>query len=1046
MNDFYQRGKSAEKIRRLFLWVLSLVFFTVSAQAQNINVKGIVTDQSGEPLIGASVIVKGTSTGAVTNLDGEYSLANVPSNGTLEFRYVGYVPLTIKVNGQTDIKAVLSEDSNNLEELVVVGYGVQRKADVTGATANVSGKELTSMPVRNAVEGMQGKAAGVDIATSQRPGEVGDINIRGVRSIGASNSPLYVVDGMVIQNGGIENINPQDIEKIDILKDASATAIYGSRGANGVVLVTTKKGRNGKISVTYNGLVSFDQQYEVMKQMSAAQWLQYSRYAAYRAGQYPTNPYTDGPSYTGDQARFGIQADSWKNVDQAWVDGVYDESKVGSYDWAEHGKRTGVTTEHTVGISGGTENFQGYGSFGYLYQKGVTPGQDYRRYTMKATFDLTPKNWILQAGVSINGSFADQQYGYSFRKSVTGAGDYYSALQGMLPWTVPYDAEGNFIKYPNGDTNIINPIDELNYTTNNRKTFRANGLVYGQLDFGKAWEPLQGLSYRIQFGPEFNYYTYGTADNADGINGDGNNKASTGTSQRRSWTLDNLIYYNRTFAEKHHVNVTLLQSASKYHYENRDMNAFVATPEEMWWNIGSLSKIQGYGTGLVENTLTSYMGRLNYAFDERYLLTAAIRWDGASVLAKGHKWASFPSVSLAWRINREKFMEQADWVNELKLRFGYGITGNAAISPYSTLGGIQNINYPFDNTNYVGSVPSDPTSKNPNRLANQDLTWEKTTQFNVGLDFAFINGRLSGTIDWYTTRTRDLLLPMSIPSLNGYTSTYANVGRTAGYGWDIQLNSVNIENKNFSWTTSLTFSLDRCEIKELNNGIKEDINNLWFVDKQLGVYYDYVYDGIWKTSEAAEAEKFGRKPGDVKVKDLDGDGVIDANNDRKIVGHVRPDWTAGLTNNFKYRDFDFSLFIFSRWGFTVPGGGATVDGRYMQRDLDYWIEGINEDARYPAPYLNKSNDAYDGSLNYVKGSFIKVRNISVGYSLPNKLLKNLGVGISGLRFYAQVNNPFFIYKSCKFLDTDLMNYNNNTRGFGSGTSIRSYTIGVNLTF
>lgn len=407
MNHFKRNEKRFAGFRSLFLVAL-MTLFGITAHAQGITVKGTVIDAQGEPLIGASVLVKGTSNGVATDIEGNYTLNNVAKNAKIEFRYVGYTPLVVDVNGRTTIDVTLQEDNANLEELVVVGYGVQRKADVTGATANISGKELTSMPVSNAVEGMQGKAAGVDISSSQRPGEVGNINIRGVRSIGASNSPLYVVDGMVLQNGGIENINPQDIEKIDVLKDASATAIYGSRGANGVVLVTTKKGHSGKLSVSYNGSVSFDQQYNVTKQMTAAQWLQYSRYALYRAGQYPTNPFTEGPSYQGDLQAFGQVSASWANVAQAWNGENYNEDLVGSYDWESHGKRTGVTTEHTIGLSGGTENFQGYGSFGYLYQKGVTPGQDYRRYTMKSTFDLTPKNWILNAGVSINASYADQ--------------------------------------------------------------------------------------------------------------------------------------------------------------------------------------------------------------------------------------------------------------------------------------------------------------------------------------------------------------------------------------------------------------------------------------------------------------------------------------------------------------------------------------------------------------------------------------------------------------------------------------------------------------
>lgn len=1030
---------------RLVLAVIAVIVLT-SGTIFAKTVTGTVNDASGEPVIGASVMVKGTTTGTATNFDGQFSINVANDNATLVISYVGYKTQEVSVAGKTNVQVTLEENAEILDEVVVVGYGVQRKVDVTGATASVSGKDLVAMPVKNALEGMQGKAAGVDITTSQRPGEVGDIRIRGERSLNASNSPLYVVDGMVIQNGGIENLNPQDIESIDVLKDASATAIYGSRGANGVILVTTKQGQNGKISVSYSGSVTFETLHNETPMMSAAKWLDYSRYANYRAGSYPVNPFgADGPSYAGDQALFGTIASSWANVDQAWVNGKYNPDLVGTYNWTDGGKQTGVTNEHTVSISGGTDRFRGYASFGYLHQKGVTPGQEYSRYTMKASFDLTPKDWIFNMGVNINGSYGVQDYGYSFSKSVTGPGDLYSALQGMLPWTVPYDENGAFIRNPNGDVNIINPIEENKYTTNNRKTFRANGLVYGQLDFAKIWAPLQGLTYRIQFGPEFTYYTYGLANNADGINGDGSNKATYNQNQRRSWTLDNLINYNRTFG-KHRVGVTLLQSASEMKYEYGNMNAYVATPEELWYNLASAGDIKGYGTGLTETQMTSYMGRVNYSFDDRYLLTASMRWDGSSVLASGHKWASFPSVALAWRVSEESFLKDVDWLTNLKLRLGYGQTGNAAISAYSTKGGITTINYPFGPNNYTGYVPSNPGDKKPVALANQDLKWERTTQWNVGLDFAVLNGRLSGTIDWYKTSTKDLLMDMLIPSLNGYQTTMANVGSTSGYGWDIQLNSINIQNRDFRWETSLTWSMDRNKIESLANGNKQDINKLWFVGERLGVYYDYVYDGVWKTSEAEEAAKYGRKPGDIRVKDLNDDGSIDPNNDRKIVGNSRPDWTAGMTNRFFYKDFDFSFFILARWGFKMPQGAETLDGRYMKRDLDYWIEGINEDAKYPAPLYNSTKDAYEASMNYTDGSFIKVRNISLGYTVPTKALKSLGVGLSSIRIYAQMNNPFFIYKKCSWLDPDLVNYNNNAKVFGSSTTTRSYVIGLNINF
>ncbi len=1029
--------------RRLLLTAL-ISLFAVGGFAQDKTVTGKIIDSAGEPVTGANVLVKGTTNGTISDINGNFTLQGVPNDATVVISFMGYQTQELPVTGRTRLEVTMTEDSETLEEVVVVGYGVQRKTDVTGAMARVGEAELRAMPVKNALEGMQGKAAGVDITNSQRPGEVGTINIRGVRSINAGQGPLYVVDGMVIQNGGIENINPADIESIDILKDASATAIYGSRGANGVVLVTTKKGKEGKITLNYSGTVTIDVLSDVTEMMSAAEWLEYARLAKYNMGSYPSAT----PTYEADLSAFGSVAASWANIERAWEGGTYDPSKVGSYDWAADGKQTGITHEHTLSVSGGTDKFQGYASFGYLNQKGTQPGQSYERYTLKTSFDANPVDFF-KMGTSINASFSDQDYGYSFTKSVTGAGDLYSALKGMLPWTVPYDENGNYLRNPNGDVNIINPIRELDYNTNQRRTFRASASIYAQVDFGKFWEPLQGLSYRLQFGPEFHYYTLGIANAADGINGDGSNRAQYNNQQRRSWTLDNLIYYNRKFAEKHDIGLTLMQSASAYHYEMGDMRAnSVASAEELWYNLSTSGTLSSFGTGLTETQMTSYMMRLNYGFMDRYLLTASMRWDGASQLAPGHKWASFPSMALAWRMDQENFMQGIDWLSQLKLRFGYGVTGNAAISAYATKGALQSLYYNWgQDTSDLGYVPSDPSSNNAASMANPDLGWERTSQFNVGIDYGFFNNRLNGSIDAYWTKTKDLLLSMTIPSLTGYTSTLANVGKTSGWGIDLQVNAIPVKTKDFMWNTSLTWSLDRDKIDELSNGRTEDVNMRWFVGEDIGVYYDYVYDGIWKTSEAEEAAKYGRKPGQIKVKDLNQDGAIDATYDRQIVGKVRPDWSGGWTNTFIYKDIELSFFIYSRWGFTVPQGAATLDGRYMMRRLDYWVANTHENAEYYSPGSNgEAADTYSSSMNYQDGSYIKMRNISLGYNFPQKLLKS--TGLSSLKLYVQAMNPFTIYKACDWLDTDLRNYDNNPGSpvYGSATTLRSFVVGVNLGF
>lgn len=369
-----------------------------------------------------------------------------------------------------------------------------------------------------------------------------------------------------------------------------------------------------------------------------------------------------------------------------------------------------------------------------------------------------------------------------------------------------------------------------------------------------------------------------------------------------------------------------------------------------------------------------------------------------------------------------------------------------AIAAYATKGAITGLYYNWGQTDSsLGYVPSDPSAKDPAKMANQDLGWEKTTQYNVGIDYGFFNNRLSGSIDAYKTKTNDLLLGMTIPSLTGYTSTYANVGKTSGWGIDLQVNAIPVQTKDFSWNTTLTWSMDRNKIEQLSNGRTEDVNNRWFVGEEIGVYYDYVYDGIWKTSEAEEAAKYGRKPGQIKVKDLNQDGSIDATNDRQIVGKVRPDWTAGWNNTFSYKNFELSFFILSRWGFTVPQGAATLDGRYMMRKLDYWVAGTNENAQYYSPGSNgEAADTYSSSMNYQDGSYIKVRNISLGYNFTSKQLKN--VGLNNLKVYVQAMNPFTIYKACDWLDTDLLNYDNNTKTFGSATTLKSFVIGVNIGF
>lgn len=1030
-------------VKKYTFLLLMAMLCTLNLFAQTART-GKVNDEKGSPIQGVTVQLKGKSMTAKTSVDGSFAISALPSD-VLTFRSLGFEPQEIPAGSQNNFNIVLVQKIDVMDEVVVVGYGTMKKKDVTGSIASLGEEELKAMPVKDALQAMQGKVAGVDITSNQRPGTTGSIKIRGVRSLNADQDPLYVVDGMVLQAGGIENINPSDIETIDVLKDASATAVYGSRGANGVVLVTTKQGKKGRLQLNYAGTATFEKMYDVTEYMDAAQWLDYARLAKFG---------TTTPSYTSDFSKWGSVAASWANIAKGWTNNntVWDPSLVGNYDWADAGRKNALSTEHTLSVSGGGENSKGYGSFGYLKQDATQPGQKFNRYTSKVSFEATPTKWFTM-GASLNVFFSDQDYGYNFSKSVTGAGDYYNALRGMLPWTVPYDENGNYLRNPAaGDINIINPINELEYNTNQRQTFGANGSFFSQLDFGQIYEPLKGLKYRVQFGPEFRYYRAGLANAAEGINGDGNNAVRFSTTRNLAWTLDHLIYYDRDFGTDHHLGITLLQSSSKKNVETSDMRATdVYSANELWYNISSGGFIGSYGTGLSERQMESYMARANYSYKDRYMLTAFVRWDGSSVLAPGHQWSSFPSVAASWRIDQEDFMKNSSYINTLKLRMGFGIVGNEAISPYRTKGLLTQNFYNWSATNSTpGYIASDPSAASPQSMANPELGWERTTQYNMGIDYGFFNNRVNGALDFYKTRTNDLIMLMGLNPVTGFPNTWANIGKTGGWGIDLQLNTVNIKQDNFQWNTTLTWSKDKSKIIQLQNGRTSDISNKWFVGQEISVPYDLVYDGIWKTSELEEATKYKAKPGQIRVKDISGpdgvpDGKVDRNYDSKILGSYRPKWSAGIMNTFTYKNFDLSFFIFSRWGQMINAGAETLGGRFMMRKLDYFIPGVHEDAEYYQPGSNgEAADPWSSSMNYRDGSFIKLRNVSLGYNFPKTKLAKLGV--SNFKIYAQIMNPAMLYSKVDFLDPDLASYNNNTTQAGSAITTRGAVIGVNIGF
>lgn len=591
---------------------------------------------------------------------------------------------------------------------------------------------------------MQGKAAGVDITSNERPGQVGKVTIRGVRSLTASNEPLYVVDGIPLISGGIDNLNPNDIESVDVLKDASATAIYGSRGANGVVIVSTKKGKTGKFTLSLNSNFTTETLQNRSQLMDAAQYIEYRRWAKYYSN--PTVfPRGDQPTQANDFSIFlgGSDVNAWANIAKGWAGGTWDGSKVENTDWIGMVTQTSLTGQHTLSVSGGSEKMKTYASFGFLDNQGTVKGQGYKRYSGKLSVDVKATNWFSMGGI-LNTSYSVNEYGQSGVGKNTNAGPsgLYEAGRGIFSYAVPYDATGARILYPGGDDGVKSVVDEEKYSQDQRVNMRVFGSFYSEVNFGSFSKALDGLKFRVNFGPDIAFNRNGVYVDANSIIRTGSSYASLTKDQSTSYTLDNILTYNKTI-KKHQIGITALQTQTEYDYEKNNMAADNVPMTSQKWNALNIP-LSAWTSTLTEKQLRSYMGRVNYDFDNRFLVTVSGRFDGASQLAEGNKWAFFPSTALGWRLNNEKFLENQAWIDALKVRAGVGVTGNSAIDPYSTKGGLVQVYYPFGGVLGSGII-------NNSTLANQNLTWEKTTQFNYGIDFSFFKRNVSGSLDYYTS-------------------------------------------------------------------------------------------------------------------------------------------------------------------------------------------------------------------------------------------------------------------------------------------------------
>jgi TonB-linked SusC/RagA family outer membrane protein len=1001
-------------------------------------ITGIVSDKSGAPLPGVNIVVAGTTVGVTSGTDGRYTIDVPLDTKSLRFSFIGMETQDIEIGTLATINVTLLESAVGLEEVVVVGYGTQKKSDITGSVVSVSNEQITARPVNNVFESLQGKAAGVDITTSLRPGTVGSISIRGARSLTASNSPLYVVDGIpIMSNSGIETLNEQDIQSIEILKDASATAIYGSRGANGVVLVTTKRGTDGQFQINYTGSLTNEQMVWRSQYMDVAEFMEFSRWGAYYASYVPaTGTYSRVPGNAPTLANdgtinyFTAEPIAWQNIQKGWAGGTWDPSKVETYDWLGAVTQPTYTQEHTLSASGGTKIMKAYGSIGYLNNQGTTKGQEYQRYTFRTNVELNPKKWIT-FGAGVNGSWQYQDYGQSATGGSSNVtGDLIAAAARIEPYSLPFDADGNRIVHPGGKARVWNVIDEWKYSTNQRETLRLLGSFFTEVNL------FEGLRYRMNFGPDFRFFRNGWYNDTKSIVRElSASNASVSNTKDFSYTIDNLLYYNNKFGA-HTIGVTLLQTASKWTSESSAISGQgIELSSQMWYALGTLtsSQLSSWSSGLLENQLESYMARVNYNYKDKYLLTLSGRWDGASQLAEGNKWAFFPSAAIAWRLDQENFLNDISWLNQLKLRLGFGTVGNSAVGLYSTKGAINQVTVPFGTGTETGYTFT-------SAVANQNLGWEKTTQYNLGVDFSLLKGRVNGTIEAYKSYTTDLLLTVALPSVSGFTSIIANVGETSNRGLDITINSNVLEKGDFAWNINAAAAWQKDKIESLMNGKEDMVGNNWFIGQSIGVIYNYEKIGIWQDTpeDQAEMAKFNANgsqfaPGKIRIKDQNGDYRIDGNYDRVIIGNTRPRWTVGLTNTFSYKGIELSALLTGRLNYDA-GVGEALTGMYGdQRVLDYWTPD-NTGAEYQRPFMSEAGgDTYAGTY-YKDDSWIKIRNLSLGYRLPGSLLSK--VKINSLRVYAQIQNAGMLWSRNNFRDSE----------YGTLYYNRGFVFGVNVGF
>ncbi len=1012
-------------IRYSFSLMLTLLMLSAFvAQAQN-AVRGKVTDETGAGLPGTNVLVKGSTVGTTTDSNGDYAIEVQQADAVLVFSFIGYESKEVSVAGQSIINVSLVPSVESLTEVVVVGYGVQRQEAVTGSVASISGDIMREIPAGNITQALQGRLPGVEFTqTSSQPGATMQIRVRGTRSLTASNDPLIVLDGIPFV-GTIADINPNDIKSIDILKDASATAIYGSRGANGVILVTTHKGQKGQQArLTYNGFYGAKEVF--------------SKY-----------PMMDGPKFLQLREAAGLYSlglDEAEDVNTDWQDLLY---------------RTAAITSHDIGLSGGTERGSYNFGLGYFLDQAVIPTQQYKRYALRGSIDQEIGKYF-RVGFTTNNN-----YNITEGTQVNVGG-----LLRMSPLANPFNPDGSWKR------TVRSGIDEpwvysreIVEDLRDQWLSETRGLASYNSVYGEVQIPwVEGLAFRTNLGLDFRQSNGGsyTGEGINSTNPTTESSASVSNSHTWHWLVENMLTFDRTFAEKHNFNVVALYSAEQNRFTRSRMTATdIPADHFQFYNLGQAAGQINIPPGDQQYELwglMSWMGRVMYSFDDKYMLTATVRSDGSSRLAEGHKWHTYPAVSAGWNISREPFMQNIGAINMLKLRVGYGQTSNQAVDPYETLGLLStrpyNFGSEFSTGYYVTQLPS------------PHLGWEYSETMNYGVDFSLLGDRLSGTIEYYETKTKDLLLNVGLPQTSGVGSVTENIGQTQNKGIEISLNGLILESNGWTWEAGINFYANRNELVSLYSGSERNEGNWWFVGHPIDVIYDYERIGLWQPEDPhRDILEPGGNVGMIKVKytgDYNDDGTPTraiGPEDRQIIS-LQPDFQGGFSTRVTYRGFDLSIVgAFKRGGIlnsTIYGSGGYLNlltGRNGNIDVDWWTP-ENPNTKYPNPDGVRSNDnpKYASTLGYFDASYLKVRTITLGYDF-SKLFANSDIN---LRAYFTMQNPFVLfspYHDESGMDPETNSYGNENAAvpmsqnlrriltLGTNTpSTRNYVFGVNFTF